>query len=95
MGEEFSYVYFEELNTEVYGCSYHTAEITEAKADNISLPASRRTRILMLHGGDAKHVPLTGMHWPHPRSPTSLSDISTSRKSFLKTAWPMPVPRNH
>ena len=45
------------LNTEVYGFSYHTAEITEAKADNISLPASRRTRILMLHGGDAKHVP--------------------------------------
>lgn len=57
MGEEFSSVYFEELNTEVYGFSYHTAEITEAKADNISLPASRRTRILMLHGGDAKHVP--------------------------------------
>ena len=57
MGEELSSVYFEELNTEVYGFSYHTAEITEAKADNISLPASRRTRILMLHGGDAKHVP--------------------------------------
>ena len=57
MGEELSSVYFEELNTEVYGFSYHTAEIIEAKADNISLPASRRTRILMLHGGDAKHVP--------------------------------------
>ena len=57
MGKELSSVYFEELNTEVYGFSYHTAEITEAKADNISLPASRRTRILMLHGGDAKHVP--------------------------------------
>ena len=57
MDEDLSSVYFEELNTEVYGFSYHTAEITEAKADNISLPASRRTRILMLHGGDAKHVP--------------------------------------
>ena len=57
MDENLSSVYFEELNTEVYGFSYHTAEITEAKADNISLPASRRTRILMLHGGDAKHVP--------------------------------------
>ena len=57
MGKELSSVYFEELNTEVYGFSYHTAEIIEAKADNISLPASRRTRILMLHGGDAKHVP--------------------------------------
>ena len=57
MDEDLSSVYFEELNTEVYGFSYHTAEITEAKIDNISLPASRRTRILMLHGGDAKHVP--------------------------------------
>ena len=45
MGKELSSVYFEELNTEVYGFSYHTAEIIGAKADNISLPASRRTRI--------------------------------------------------
>ena len=31
MGKELSSVYFEELNTEVYGFSYHTAEIIEAK----------------------------------------------------------------
>ena len=95
MGEELSSVYFEELNTEVYGFSYHTAEITEAKADNISLPASRRTGSSCSTAVTRNMFLLTGMHWPHPRSHTSLSDISTSRKSFLKTAWPMPVPRNH
>ena len=58
MDEKLTSVYFEELNTEVYGFSYHTAEITENRADTFSLPESRRIRILMLHGGDAKHLPL-------------------------------------
>ena len=93
MDEDLSSVYFEELNTEVYGFSYHTAEITEAKADN-SLPASRRTRILMLHGGDAKHVPLTGMHWLHPRSPISPLGHIHKPEVLLETAWPTQVPRN-
>lgn len=57
MDQELTSVYFEDLNTEVYGFSYHTAEITENRADNITIPASRRIKILMLHGGDAKHVP--------------------------------------
>lgn len=57
MDENLSSVYFENLNTEVYGFSYHTPEITENRLDSLSLPASRRTRILMLHGGDPKHLP--------------------------------------
>lgn len=57
MDESMTSVYFEDLNTEIYGFSYYTAEITEDRLDGFSVPATRRTRILMLHGGDAKHLP--------------------------------------
>lgn len=57
MDEELSAVYFEDLNTEIYGFSYHTPEITEARADHLSVPDNGRIKILLLHGGDAKHVP--------------------------------------
>ncbi len=57
MDEELDSVYFEDLNTEVYGYSYHTPEITEDKTARFSIPDSRRIKILLLHGGDAKHQP--------------------------------------
>ena len=57
MDETMTSVYFEDLNTEVYGFSYHTTEITEDRTAGFSVSASRRTRILLLHGGDAKHLP--------------------------------------
>lgn len=57
MDEALSSVYFEELNTEVFGMSYHTPEILEDRTEQISIPNSRRTKILLLHGGDSKHLP--------------------------------------
>lgn len=57
MDENLDSVYFEDLNTEVYGFSYHTPEITEDRTAYFSIPASKRIKILMLHGGDAKHLP--------------------------------------
>ena len=57
MDETLTSVYFEDLNTEVYGFSYHTSEITENRVADFSIPDSRRIRLLMLHGGDAKHLP--------------------------------------
>ena len=57
MDGELSSVYFDGLNTEVYGFSYHSPEITAPFGEGLSIPDSRRIRILMLHGGDAKHVP--------------------------------------
>lgn len=57
MDEDLTSVYFEDLNTEVFGFSYHTPEITEPKADHLTIPSSRRIKLLMLHGGDAKHLP--------------------------------------
>lgn len=57
MDENITSVYFEDLNTEVYGFSYHTSEITENKMAGFSLAPTNRTKILMFHGGDAKHAP--------------------------------------
>ena len=57
MDGELSSVYFDSLNTEVYGFSYHSPEITAPFGEGLSIPDSKRIRILMLHGGDAKHVP--------------------------------------
>ena len=57
MDEDLSSVYFEDLNTEVYGFSYHTPEILEDKTAQFTIPDNRRHKILMLHGGDAKHLP--------------------------------------
>lgn len=57
MEETLTSVYFEDLNTEVYGFSYHTTEITESRTDVLSVAENSHIQILMLHGGDAKHVP--------------------------------------
>lgn len=57
MGEELSSVYFSDLNTEVYGFSYHTPEISEDKTAQFAIPDNHRIKLLMLHGGDAKHLP--------------------------------------
>lgn len=58
MDEHLTSVYFEDLNTEVAGFSYHTAEITESRLNNIKAPDTPRIHILLAHGGDAAHLPL-------------------------------------
>lgn len=57
MDDELSSVYFNDLNTEVYGFSYHTTEITEDRTAQFYIPDNHRIKLLMLHGGDAKHLP--------------------------------------
>ena len=56
-GEDLESVYFKELNTEVYGFSYHTAEIKEDRLTSIQIPETDHIRILLAHGGDALHLP--------------------------------------
>lgn len=59
MDEDLSSVYFDNLNTEVYGFSYHSPEITEDLTERFSIPENRHHKILMLHGGDARHLPFS------------------------------------
>lgn len=57
MANELTSVYFEEINTEVHGFSYHTSEITENRLDQLKAPDDGRIHILMAHGGDGTHLP--------------------------------------
>lgn len=56
--EELTSVYFEDINTEVWGFSYHSAEIREAKLNGLEAPDDGRIHILLAHGGDVNHVPI-------------------------------------
>lgn len=56
-GEDLESVYIKELNTEVYGFSYHTAEIREDRLSSIQTPDNDHIRILLAHGGDSLHLP--------------------------------------
>jgi len=57
MDEDLSSVYFEDLNTEIFGFSYHSPEILEDRTEQFTIPNNRRNKILMIHGGDVKHLP--------------------------------------
>lgn len=59
MDEKLSSVYFEDINTEVHGFSYHRTEIKEPLLDDIQVPLNSRIQILMAHGGDPAHLPIS------------------------------------
>ena len=59
MDETLTSVYFEDINTEVYGFSYHTSEIKHPLLEDIQVPLGNRIQILMAHGGDAAHLPIS------------------------------------
>lgn len=50
-------VYFEDINTEVYGLSYHSRFITEPLYDEIYPGCEERINILLAHGGGEKDIP--------------------------------------
>lgn len=58
MDEDLTRVSFDDLNTEIFGFSYHTTEITESRLNEISAPDTSRIHIMLAHGGDAAHLPL-------------------------------------
>ena len=51
-------VEFKELKTTVYGLSYHQREITEPLYDRMLAPKKQKHEILLVHGGDEKHIPV-------------------------------------
>ena len=58
-GEVPEYVDFPELDTVVYGLSYHRREIREPLYDRFQAQGIRRHEILLAHGGDEKHIPFS------------------------------------
>lgn len=57
-GDQWERVYFEELDTEVTGFSYHQSEIREKRWETVARGERGRYQILLAHGGDEKHMPL-------------------------------------
>ncbi len=51
-------VEFKDLETTVYGLSYHQREITEGLYDRMFAPRKQKYEILLAHGGDEKHIPV-------------------------------------
>ena len=51
-------VELEELQTAVYGVSYHQREITERLFDSMSAQKRQPYEVLLAHGGDEKHIPV-------------------------------------
>ena len=56
--DKFERVYFEELDTEVTGFSYHQSEIRQERYREASRGEKGRYQVLLAHGGDEKHVPI-------------------------------------
>ena len=57
--EECECVRFPEIHTEVYGFSYWSQEITEPLYDDLQPVDNDYFHILLAHGGDARHIPLS------------------------------------
>lgn len=59
---EMDSIYFEDINTEVYGFSYHTRDIQEAKYQKAAPTVEERINILLAHGGDERNIPIDKKH---------------------------------
>lgn len=51
-------VYFEDINTEIYGLSYHTRDIYEALYQRVQPIQLEHINILLAHGGDDRNIPI-------------------------------------
>ncbi|NLL72191.1 MAG: DNA repair exonuclease [Clostridiales bacterium] len=58
MGEEVEPLILEDINTSVYGFSYHSRDILKPMYDDIEPLNSQGIHILLAHGGDEKNVPI-------------------------------------
>lgn len=56
-GEQVQYADFPELDTAVYGLSYHSREIGIPLYDSLKAAGVRSHEILLAHGGDDRHIP--------------------------------------
>lgn len=57
-GREIECVEFEELQTAVYGLSYHSREIREPLYSGAEAGGKQKYEILLAHGGDDRHIPI-------------------------------------
>lgn len=58
-GSSMEKIYFKDLDTTVYGLSYWTDQITEPLYDDVHPTEKDGIRILLAHGGDQTHIPIS------------------------------------
>ena len=58
--EKLSYVDLADLGVRVYGFSYHSREILEARYNQMQISSPMPVNILLAHGGDESHIPISG-----------------------------------
>lgn len=58
--DHMTYVDFPNLQTRVWGFSYHSREICRPLYDGVKADDKVQVNILLAHGGDEKHIPITG-----------------------------------
>lgn len=58
LSDEMEWVEFPELDTCVYGFSYHSREITTGGYEEAYAKRRQRYEILLAHGGDERHIPI-------------------------------------
>lgn len=58
LDSEIQCVEFPKIAAAVYGCSYHTREISGRPYASAFAPGRQEYEILLLHGGDERHVPI-------------------------------------
>ena len=73
---------FEDINTEVTGFSYYTAEHPEPRLDALEAPEDGKIHILLGHGGDANHVPIDRAALLPPDFRISHWGTSTGQRSY-------------
>lgn len=57
--EKIEAVEFPAFETAVYGCSYHEKQIPTPLYDSAAAAGRQKTEILLAHGGDAAHIPIS------------------------------------
>lgn len=58
LSEDMDSVYLEDIDTEIYGFSYHTRDIYEERYKNAAPSVEERINILLAHGGDERNIPI-------------------------------------
>lgn len=65
MSEQISSVFFDRLNLEVHGFSYHAEEITAPVLRDLQVPKDSRIHVLLAYGSDTTHLPLETSRLAH------------------------------
>lgn len=58
MDDKISSVFFEDINTQVYGLSYHKREIKDPVLDEVEIQNKEKINILLAHGGTPSNIPM-------------------------------------